>query len=355
MSQPLGDADQHDSADEHSRLESPSEGQSARDGHPILLLRDRLRASGVNDTSISASDVNRISTLRSGGLELRFTEQRGSAVVRWRMFGDALIVRAVGAEVALGPTHGARDGAFYLAYAPQRPTPDSQPAPRRLAALIDASTPARVPWTSHAPTTLVGIARSPFEVPLTAWQNQPVTVLSPQRLVTLPPILDFVEPLSRSQRTPNPREQMRIGDILTQMITHLALSTWDEHALPQRGAESYITTAALSYISQYYTDSSLSPQRTAEALGISVRTLQTAFSAIGTTPASEIASCRLNHAARCLADHTFGGLTVTQIARHAGFANTDTFRRAFHRRFGQSPVEYRRAQNPLPRQHLIDA
>lgn len=322
--------------------------QGARAGHPILLLRDRLRAGAVNDASVNADDTQRISTLRSGGLGLRFNTRRGSAAIKWRMFGDALILRTTGAEITLGPAVGARDGAFYLAYASQPPTVPSQPASRRLAALIDAATPALVPWTSQAPTTLVGIARSPFEVPLTAWRSQPVTILSTRRLVTLSPILDFVEPLSRTQRTANPREQMRIGDILTQMITHLALSTWDEHPLPQRGAESYVTTAALSYIAQYYTDSSLSPQRTAQALGISVRTLQAAFAAIGTTPAAEIAACRLTHAARCLADPAYHRLTIAQIARQAGFANTDTFRRAFQRRFGSSPIAYRRNQQSLP-------
>jgi transcriptional regulator GlxA family with amidase domain len=60
--------------------------------------------------------------------------------------------------------------------------------------------------------------------------------------------------------------------------------------------------------------------------------------AYGTTPASFVEELRLGEASRRLAARRVG---VDAVARSVGYANVDVFRRAFERRFGVTPAEYR--------------
>lgn len=90
------------------------------------------------------------------------------------------------------------------------------------------------------------------------------------------------------------------------------------------------------YVRQRITDQSLSPQELAQAFGISVRTLQLAFSDAGTSPARFIRQERLKHACSLLEQ----GFPVAVTSRRAGFTDTGTFTRAFRRQYGVAPSAY---------------
>ncbi|WP_054680223.1 helix-turn-helix transcriptional regulator [Microbacterium sp. No. 7] len=318
-------------------LLSPSARGVPPRAHPLVLLDDRLRGHGRNEALIDPHDAVAIDGLRAAGLVLHPGTANEPAQVRWRLFGEALVVRVAGARVGVRPVPARTEVPFYLAYTKERGL-------ERQAALIDGQNAADLPWNGDASVTLVGIGRSPFGAPLTAWRGQTITPVSPQHTVTLRAIMQFTDALATLKQAPSAREQVRVGDILVQMITHLALATWDEHATHAARSGSYVTSAALAYIAQYHADVALSPQRVADALGISLRTLQAALAESGTTPASEIAAHRLGHAAHCLCDPAYDEQSVAQIARLSGFATVDTFRRAFVRQFGTSPLAYRRAR-----------
>ena len=67
--------------------------------------------------------------------------------------------------------------------------------------------------------------------------------------------------------------------------------------------------------------------------------LQRVFkAAVGETPKSYVIRLRVERAAFCLLAHES---TVAQIAADCGFQSPETFIRAFRRRFGKSPREYR--------------
>lgn len=310
----------------------------------MVVLDRRLRGYGRNEARIDPYDTDTIDDLHAGGLSLRPGPVREPTVIRWRLFGESLVMRIMGAIVGIHHPPESNDVPFYLAYAPTM-TRSNSSGPQTDAVLIDGERPSHLPWNDGAPTTLIGIGRSPFGAPLTVWRGQAVTPLSTQRTVTLRPVIQFTDSLVTLRQAPDRREQARVGDILVQMITHLALATWDEHAAPSGRSDPYFTNAALSYIAQYYTDPSLSPQRVADALGVSLRTLQVALAIVGTTPAHRIASHRLGHAAHCLSDPAYDGMSAAHIARLVGFLNVDTFRRAFAREFGVSPIEYRRTRS----------
>jgi transcriptional regulator GlxA family with amidase domain len=85
--------------------------------------------------------------------------------------------------------------------------------------------------------------------------------------------------------------------------------------------------------------SDLSVERLAERCQISPRQLTRRFQqAMGVSPAAYVERLRTEEAShRLLADNT----PIERIAEAVGFASTDVFRRAFERRFGVAPAQFR--------------
>ena len=93
----------------------------------------------------------------------------------------------------------------------------------------------------------------------------------------------------------------------------------------------------------------LSVEVLAEQARLSPRQFSREFRRVfGMTPAQQIEALRLD-AAR---DHlTTSAASVNAIARTVGFRSDDAFRRAFDRRFGLSPTDFRRRFSPAPPSH----
>ncbi|MEU6192231.1 helix-turn-helix domain-containing protein [Streptomyces sp. NPDC047061] len=85
----------------------------------------------------------------------------------------------------------------------------------------------------------------------------------------------------------------------------------------------------------------LAPATLAARFGVSVRFTTALFHDSGTTPAAYIRDQRLESARRALTDPRRRGVGVAVIAGQAGFADATTFTRAFRRRFGVNPAQYR--------------
>jgi len=92
-------------------------------------------------------------------------------------------------------------------------------------------------------------------------------------------------------------------------------------------------------------DRPLSLTLLADQAGMSVRNFSRAYAAAtGASPMKTVEAMRLELAARLLADPE---MRVPEIARRAGFGDDERMRRAFLRRFGLSPLEYRqRSDSP---------
>lgn len=130
-------------------------------------------------------------------------------------------------------------------------------------------------------------------------------------------------------------------DAVRQTATSLALTVLTD-AATEPGAPDSTATAlrAQAYIRAHLGDSDLSPTRVAAHFHVSLRYLQLAFGALGTTPASYIREARLEHARHMLRDPATRRMSVSWIAATVGLEE-GTFRRAYKIRYGRTPGDDR--------------
>ncbi|MEO0062805.1 MAG: Transcriptional activator NphR, partial [Pseudomonadota bacterium] len=102
----------------------------------------------------------------------------------------------------------------------------------------------------------------------------------------------------------------------------------------------------LRRIENDFADPDLSPDLLAAELGISKRYLQTLLAGNGTSFVQELNATRLDRASDMLSDPRNGGIAVGEIAWRCGFLDPGYFARAFRKRFGVTPSEWR-GGNPV--------
>ena len=99
-----------------------------------------------------------------------------------------------------------------------------------------------------------------------------------------------------------------------------------------------LNDSILSYVRERSLDPDLSLAAIAARFRLSPRTLQNVFAECGTSFTQFVLECRLQAASRALMGEAAG---VTQVAFDCGFGDVSYFGRAFRRRFGCSPTEWR--------------
>jgi len=119
----------------------------------------------------------------------------------------------------------------------------------------------------------------------------------------------------------------------------LALAVRGAAATPASIAGSGVVERLTALIETQLGDPELKTSALADELRISMRSVQLAFAAIGTTPSAYILERRLLRAAdRLVADRN---LSITATAFDLGFNDSAYFTRCFRHRFGVSPKAYR--------------
>jgi AraC-like DNA-binding protein len=96
-----------------------------------------------------------------------------------------------------------------------------------------------------------------------------------------------------------------------------------------------------AYVENGLADPNLSVSSLADAFGVTSRHVHRIFADFGVTPSNYILESRLNLAAARLRD-TKGIASITRVAFDSGFSDSTTFSRAFRKRYGVSPRDYRR-------------
>jgi AraC-like DNA-binding protein len=99
--------------------------------------------------------------------------------------------------------------------------------------------------------------------------------------------------------------------------------------------------ALLAYCREHLHDTGLTPQRAADHLGISVRTLHSRFRQIGQTFGRWLLHNRLEGCSVALRDPNQRALNISDVAFRWGFNDLSYFNRAFRSRFDITPGEWR--------------
>jgi AraC-like DNA-binding protein len=99
--------------------------------------------------------------------------------------------------------------------------------------------------------------------------------------------------------------------------------------------------ALLAFCRQNLHDEALSPQRAADHLGISIRTLHSRFQRIGQTFGQWLLENRLQGCGNALRDPKQQMLNISEIAYRWGFNDLSYFNRTFRARFDMTPSDWR--------------
>ncbi|MCW4465301.1 AraC family transcriptional regulator [Glutamicibacter sp. MNS18] len=125
--------------------------------------------------------------------------------------------------------------------------------------------------------------------------------------------------------------------LATQSNYSSSLAQW-EQARPSAGTSDLV--ADFLAVLEAHSNEDLTMGDLAEALGVSVRTLQIAVSReTGSTPSQMLRDARLRHAHQLLLEATPGSVSVTDIAERCGFGHLGRFAREYRRYFGFLPSQ----------------
>ena len=142
-------------------------------------------------------------------------------------------------------------------------------------------------------------------------------------------------------QTPRPRPM-----IAEQVGTLLTLATGFHEPAAESRHRGQLARQILRRIETDFADPELSPEGLAAELGISKRYLQQLLAGSGTSFVQELTATRLDRASDMLSDPRAGGLSVGEIAYRCGFLDPGYFARAFRKRFGTTPSDWRMGHAP---------
>lgn len=164
------------------------------------------------------------------------------------------------------------------------------------------------------------------------------------------------------------------GAMLTSFMDHLfkGLDSWSDGEVGELGerlidlivlfmvqseqghlseSDSSVTVAhrqrVVAHIRQCLSDPQLSPERIAQACGLSVGYLHRIFRAGGLSVESFIFDQRLEKCRDLLASAQYSHRSIAELAYQVGFAHPSHFSRLFKQRFGMSPRDFRVARQSI--------
>lgn len=164
------------------------------------------------------------------------------------------------------------------------------------------------------------------------------------RAQLLKPLSQCLELLSRDLRKCTADEVTSIFDACVSLLP-IAAGCFDggqdESATGVRA--NYLLQKILAFIDRNLDNTDLSPQRAADNIGISVRYIHRLFATFGTTFGSYVTARRLDYIRKDLLSHASRDQPISVIAYRWGFKDWSTFFRAFKKKFGCSPSNFRSA------------
>lgn len=215
--------------------------------------------------------------------------------------------------------------------------------------MTTANTGDLIIYDSTLPVKHIKLGDAPFEdlsfsVPKTQFgsEGQVFENVSIPNAKIISPLASCFAFLSQNISSAQPDELGAVGAacaaLLPIAVGHL---TEPPHGKDFVVTSSYYARELMKFVDANINDIDLSPSTAAANLGISVRYVHKQFAMIGTTFSSYVMSKRLEHVSRDLVSDTGRQQPIFVLAYRWGFNDLSTFIRAFKKKFGCSPREYR--------------
>lgn len=149
---------------------------------------------------------------------------------------------------------------------------------------------------------------------------------------------DLVVGLHEERDTLDRQQFDAVSDRLAELVCMLLLG---DDRPPVTGSLSDVEATVRRHIRANAHDPGLTPHSTAAALGWSLRQIQLALQAAGTTPRRLIKEERLELARTRLQSPAYRSRSITDLARQLGFSSASAFSSAFRHRYGVRPRDLR--------------
>lgn len=153
-------------------------------------------------------------------------------------------------------------------------------------------------------------------------------------------VTDMIKALVLGAEKLTETEQHTLAESFLELVAAVIRSNM-EGINPQVSQQSALFRRILAYMENHYCDCNVTPEKIAEANGISTRYLHSLFQNSGTTVGKWIRERRLKATREDLLDPSKSNLRVSEISFSRGFNDSAHFSRAFRERFGISPSELR--------------
>jgi AraC-like DNA-binding protein len=161
-------------------------------------------------------------------------------------------------------------------------------------------------------------------------------------------IHNMLKSLASEAETLGPKDQYTVAEALLELTTAILRADVDHDYELQHARQSALFRRILEFMESNYMDCELTPEKVADANGISVRYLHSLFNQAGITVSKWIWERRLKATREDLIDPNMAHMRVSEIAFRRGFNDPAHFSRAFKARFDISPSKLRQIDTEAP-------
>lgn len=168
-------------------------------------------------------------------------------------------------------------------------------------------------------------------------------------------VIDLLKSVAFEAQSLSITDQYTLAQSLLELTGALTRSSIKSRGVKPVPRQSRLLNRIFAYLEEHYTNSDLTPEKVAEANGISTRYLHSLFTQSGTTVLKWVWERRLRAARSDLLDPSQVQSRISEIAFRRGFSDSAHFSRSFRHRFGVSPTELRHlASQSNPRKEHPD-
>lgn len=317
-----------------AELLAPAEGRTYNRGMlhaEVASASDWMRACStafvpLRVRSTSAGFAASLEQVELGpGVTLTAVTGRASEVVR-----DRAVIAASPREDILLSLHRSGSGTVTQYARTARLTPGA-------AVLYDASAPYTLAFPAQMSEIVLQLPRGAVSRVGNAFEDLTARILQPSApLRALTALAGSIDPATSAR---DRVEDEAVAESLASLL-RASLAADRTATAPPLEAE-LLALAMRLHVDEHAADPALTPESLARTFHVSLRHAQKLFARQGDGPAGYIRQRRLDIARQLVR----GGAPIAQIAHRSGFADADTFSRAFKREYGIAPSRWNAAED----------